>query len=175
MATLVSSHAPGQPAARELTPERALRYAWYTWLTMLAVPFVFFLYVVHRFSQGHDARSAPGTIPFSDAWFLATVAYMVVVVPAFFFVRSRYFKRYWTGECVPPRNYLTGMTLLWASLEVGGLLSMIGCLATRSLMPCLLPAIVGLVMFLTQWPNGRAMVCKGRGATDDPETYEEPR
>jgi hypothetical protein len=111
----------------------------------------------------------------ANRWFLWTVAYMVVVVPASFFARSRFFRGYWTGNCVAPRNYFRGMLVTWLALEVGGLLSIAGCLMTRSFAPCILPALVAFMMFVALWPAGRAMVCHDRGESDDPEKYEEPR
>ncbi len=73
-----------------------------------------------------------------------------------------------------PRQYLKGMYVVWGALEVGGLLSLFGCVMSRSLVPGILPAIAAFVMFVVLWPNGRAMTCAG-GASDDPEKYEEPR
>ena len=83
--------------------------------------------------------------------------------------------RYWSGECVPPRNYFKGMLVVWVALEIGGLLSLTGVMMTRSFAPCILPALVAFMAYLAMWPTGRAMVCRDRGATDDPERYEEPR
>jgi len=48
-------------------------------------------------------------------------------------------------------------------------------IATNSLLPNLLPALVAFMLFLPLWPSGRAMICSQRGNSDDPETYEEPR
>lgn len=160
------------PAGKELTPEVALRYAWGGWLTMLACPFVLFLYVAWSLMGDQPMRR---NRPLSDVWFLASVAYMVLIVPATFFIRSRLFRAYWKGDCVAPRAYLTGMYTVWGALELGGLLSLAGCLASRSLLPSLMPAIAAFMMFVVLWPSGRAMICAGRGASDDPEHYEEPR
>src|SRR3954463_3527020 len=171
MATLVSSHA--RDHAAELTPRKALQYAWYVWMTLLAIPFLFFIYVAWRVSEPEP--TAPINRPFTNVWFLSSVAYMVLAVPVAFFARSRLFKGYWTGDCVPPRNYLIGMSIMWGTMVIGGLYSLVGCLGSHSLLPCLFPALVAFVMFAIHWPSGRAMVCGGRGATDDPETYEEPR
>jgi hypothetical protein len=171
MATLVSSHAGDH--STELTPRKALNYAWYIWLTLLAIPFIFFIYVAWRVSN--EAPSVAIDRPFTNGWFISSVAYMILAVPAAFFIRSRWFKGYWSGDCVAPRNYLIGMSIMWGVTVIGGLWSLVGCLGSRSLLPCFFPALVAFVMFAIHWPNGRAMVSRGRGAADDPETYEEPR
>ena len=170
MATTVATHGKIENRA-ELTPGRALRYAWYVYLVLLACPFLLFLFVVWSLMDQGLRRN----IYLSDRWFLSAVAYMVLIVPASFFARSRFFKAYWTGDCVPPRAYIKGMFITWFALEVAGLMSLIGCLLSRSLLPSLLPALAAFMMFVVLWPNGRAMICQGRGASDDPERYEEPR
>jgi hypothetical protein len=172
--SILASHRSGdEPRIRkELSPETALRYAWCGWLTMLACPFVLFLGVAWSL-MGDQALNRDR--PLSDQWFVASVAYMVLIVPATFFIRSRLFRQYWKGECVAPRAYLIGMYTVWGALELGGVLSLAGCLVSRSLLPSLMPAIAAFMMFVVLWPSGRAMICNGRGASDDPEHYEEPR
>jgi len=66
---------------------------------------------------------------------------LVLAAPASFFIRSRIFRDYWKGQRVRPRAYLTGMFTVWGTLEIGGLLSLTGCLVSRSLLPTLLPAL----------------------------------
>jgi hypothetical protein len=172
MATLVSTHAGDRVPGTELAPREALKFAWYIWLAMLAVPFVFSIYVAWQVGdRPHDAIDRP----FANFWFIGPIVYLLIAGPAAFFLRSRYFKGYWSGDCVTPRNYLIGMGILWATMVVGGLFAIAGCLFTQSLLPCMFPALVALVMFVIHWPSGRAMICGARGATDDPETYEEPR
>jgi hypothetical protein len=169
MATLVSSHARGLNS--ELTPRQALRYAWYIFMILAAIPFLFFIYIVWTVND----HPGPVNRSFTEPWFIVSVAYMLLASPAAFFVRSRMFKGYWTGDCVSPRSYLIGMSIMWVTMVIGGLLSLAGCLGSRSLLPCLFPALVAFAMFAIHWPSGRAMVCGARGAADDPETYEEPR
>jgi hypothetical protein len=140
---------------------------------MLVLPLLLTLYVV--WTLGGATTSERRDLPLANGWFIASVAYMCLVAPASFFIRSRFFRDYWKGQCVPPRQYLKGMYVVWGALEVGGLLSLVGCLMSRSLLPGLLPAVAAFVMFVVLWPSGRAMVCSDRGASDDPEKYEEPR
>ncbi|MDB5321751.1 MAG: hypothetical protein JWN40_3382 [Phycisphaerales bacterium] len=170
MSAIATEHVHRTP---DLTPQTALRYAWWVYLTMLVLPFLMFLYVASSLmgETGVERRDRP----LADGWFIASVVYMVVIAPASFFVRSRFFRDYWTGKCVAPRQYLKGMIVVWATLEIGGLLSLFGCLMSRSLLPGLLPAMAAFVMYVVLWPNGRAMICGARGASDDPEKYEEPR
>jgi hypothetical protein len=160
------------------TPKLALRYAWYCWLVMLVIPFLVFLGTVWSFMSSSDSILGAGQRPNMDlanGWFIASVAYMVLIVPASFFVRSRFFRGYWRGECVSPRDYFKGMMTVWVALEIGGLLSLAGCIMSRAMAPCILPSLVAFMMFVAMWPSGRAMVCLDRGVSDDPEKYEEPR
>jgi hypothetical protein len=171
MAMIASHHGDVHPKRRELVPQEALRYAWYVWMTLLICPFLLFLYVAWTLTEYSSRRE----LQFADSWFVGSVAYMVLVVPASFFVRSRLFRNYWKGECVAPAAYLKGMFTVWGALEIGGLLSLAGCLLSKSLLPTLLPALAAFMMFVVLWPSGRAMICHERGSSDDPERYEEPR
>jgi hypothetical protein len=182
MATVAShsDHAHPHPRA-EWTPQVALRYSWYAFLTLLVIPFIFFLYTVWAMDRGlWTGGGGTGTgetrnLWLANRWFIGTVAYIVFIVPASFFLRSRFFRGYWTGNCVAPGNYFKGMLTVWLALEIGGLLSITGCLVTRAFAPCILPALVAFMMFVVLWPSGRAMICNDRGSSDDPEKYEEPR
>jgi hypothetical protein len=170
MAMIASHH--GDLPRKEWTPQVALRYAWYAYLTMLALPFFVFLYALWSL-LGRDRL--PPNVPLSNAWFVTAVAFIVLASPAAFFMRSRYFRAYYQGDCVAPRAYLKGMAIVWVTLEIGGLYALIGALASQSLLPNFLVALAPFVMFVVLWPSGRAMVANGRGASEDPERYEEPR
>jgi hypothetical protein len=159
-------------ASEELNPETALRYAWFSWLGMLVLPFLLFLYVCWSLM---DETGGKRDLPAANVWFLACVTYMITVVPASIFWRSWHFRAYWSGDCVAPRSYLIGMLGVWATIEIGGLASLIGCIVTRSLLPTMLPALVAFMLFVPLWPSGRSMICHHKGDSDDPETYEEPR
>jgi hypothetical protein len=166
----IASHQSAIETKHELTPGAALRYAWIGYLILLTCPFLMFLYVASSLNDGLPT----GNRPLVDGWFIASVAYMVLAAPASFFIRSRFFRDYWKGKCVRPRSYLTGMFIVWGTLEIGGLLSLTGCLLSRSLLPTLLPALAAFMMFVMLWPSGRAMI-NLHGGSDDPEKYGEPR
>ena len=165
------SHSGHSDARHPLTAQQALKVAWYGYLAMLALPFLYFLFIAWTLMGVPRGR----TQSIHDGWFLAGVAYMVIVVPASFFVRSRFFRDYWKGEVVSPSDYLKGMYVVWVALEIGGLLSLTGCLASKALVPSLMPAVAAFMMFCVLWPSGSAMVAARRGDSDDPERYEEPR
>jgi hypothetical protein len=67
------------------------------------------------------------------------------------------------------------MLSVWLMMEVGGLLALVGCLVTQSLLPNLLPALVAFILFIPFWPSGRAMTTPCGADDDDPENYAEPR
>jgi hypothetical protein len=157
-------------AHSEMSPRVALRYAWYFWAVFMTLPFLLFLYVIFNLNHYETAQR----LALAQVWFIASMAYLLVVVPLASFWRSRLFKPYWSGETVAPRKYLLGMVILWLSFEVGGFISLIGCLVSHSLLPNLLPAMVAFGLFMPLWPSGRSMT-HHVGNQDDPETYEEPR
>lgn len=180
MASIVSHHPASSSADHsgggraELTPQKALRRAWFTYLTMLAIPAVLFVVTLFTLAgEGYGFTRRDRSM--WDVWFIGAVAFLVIAGPAAFFVRSRMFRGYWTGECVAPRAYLSGMIVVWATLELGGIISLVGALMSHSLFPYILPALVAFMMYVALWPSGRAMTCGDRGRSDDPERYEEPR
>jgi len=154
-----------------LTVRSALRLAWATWVTLLVIPFGLFLVAVWTLMI-RDAGPAPHVE--SQSWFLSASAYLLVVVPASFFWRGRLFKTYWSGHPIAPTKYLYGMVTIWAALEFGGIIALLGCLVDRSLLPNLLPALVAFMFFVTLWPSGKAMVTSV-GKAEDASIYEEPR
>jgi len=107
-------------------------------------------------------------------WFVLTLSYIALSVPVAFFWRGHLFKGYWSGQRVPPREYLIGMISIWLALSIGGLASVAGCIATRSMVPNMLPAVLAFVVYISLWPNGHSM---SRPLHDehDPLDYEDPR
>jgi hypothetical protein len=163
----------GASAARgagNLSVGTALRLAWATWVILLVLPFLLFLAVVWTL-MFHEST---GVRVEQHSWFLASSAYLLVVVPASFFWRGRLFKTYWTGHPIPPAKYLHGMLAIWSALEFGGIIALLGCLVERSLLPSLLPALIAFMFFVTLWPSGKAMV-SSVGRAEDASVYEEPR
>ena len=148
-----------------------LRRAWVIWFALLGSPFILFLVTVWQLMDEDASTASPG---FARTWFLGSMAYLALVIPAAFFWRSRIFKAYWSGQVVAPRDYLKGMLTIWLALETGGLVGLVGCLITGKVLPCLLPALVAFIIFVPLWPSGRAMT-RPVGNEDDPELYEDPR
>lgn len=152
-----------------LTAARALRLAWLCWLGLMVIPFTIILWLIWHLSPGQ--LTAPPAV--SEKWFIGAMGYLALAVPAALFWRGHVFKPYWQGHTVAPWQYLRGMAATWAALAVGGIVSLCGCVATESLAPNIIPALLSLIFFLVLWPGGRAMV-RRVGNTDDPALYEEP-
>src|SRR5207253_11437503 len=112
--------------------------------------------------------------PLAESWFLASRGYMIVIVPAAIFFRSRLFREYWQGKVIQPNHYLMGMLTVWIALEIGGILSLTGCLVSKGLVPGIIPGALAFMLFTPLWPSGRSMVVRHVGNTDDPSRYEEP-
>jgi hypothetical protein len=155
----------------ELSPRQALRIAWCCWLILLSIPALVFLIVMWRMMDGGVSGLGGAA---SERWFLATMVYLAIAVPTSFFWRSHVFKAYSAGKSVAPRNYLQGMLTVWLAMEIGGILALVGCLMTGSLLPNLVPAMVAFILFIPFWPSGGAMT-RPVGNEDDAENYEEPR
>jgi len=169
MSRAAADNPPAQPPSA-MSVAAAIRLAWACWLVLLVLPFFVFLYVLWTLGNSE----APTHSPQGEYWFKAAMLYLLLVVPASFFWRGRVFKAYWSGQPVSPANYLSGMLAVWIALALGGILSLLGCLADKHLLPSLLPALVAFMFFVTLWPSGRAMVGTV-GDQHDPAVYEEPR
>ena len=161
---------PGDnPRTTRLSPRAALRLAWLGWGILLAGPFLLLQVLVWYVPASEMSRLyAPTTF-----WFLAAMAYLIVVVPALFFVRGHLFRDYWMGRPVPPRNYVIATIVMGAALALGGIISLIGCMVTASFMPNLIPGFIALLLFLMHWPTGSAMT-RNSGNSQDHQIYQEP-
>ena len=116
----IASHGSNVHETTELTRESALKTAWYGYLVMLVAPFLLFLFVAWSMMDSTSRRN----VSFADGWFLIAVGYMITIVPASFFLRSRSFAEYWRGGSVSPRNYVLGMYVVWVALEIAGIVSL---------------------------------------------------
>jgi hypothetical protein len=149
----------------------ALRTAWRAYVVLLTLPFVGLLLLIVLYLRARVPWTMAGGW---NGWFFLILAYLAVGVPAALFYRKRVCSGYARGEAVAPRDYLAGMLAVWLALEVGGILSLVGCYVTRSFLPCLAAGGVAFVFFITQWPSG--VMLRGRtGASADPQTFESPR
>lgn len=158
------------PSRSALAVAAALRWAWICWGILLLIPFLFLQWIIWHLPTVEVAR--PGVS--SEPWFIGAMIYLICILPVMFFWRGRLFKHYWLGRPVAPARYIVATATVGLAMALGGIISLIGCLASGSLMPNLLPAIFALLLFGLHWPTGRAMV-QPNGHTDDPQIYEEPR
>ena len=158
------------PTPAEMTPAQSLKTAWILWALLALMPLPFFLAVVIQQLNLDGAPAGPGV----NEWFIGTLVFIAFCVPAGFFAQRRFFRNYWKGEAVTPLRYLLGMLSVWVALNVCALIALIGCLATRPLLPNLLPAILLFGLFAILWPNGHAM-SRPLVSEQDGADYEEPR
>jgi hypothetical protein len=138
----------------DLSTKAAIRWAWFFWVVLLVLPFLLLqLLVWHLLVTGEIARSNTD----SNEWFVAALAYLVLIVPGSFFWRGYLFRDYWLNRPVTPRKYLVATIAVGLALGLGGTISMVGCLVTGSFMPNLIPALVALLLFALHWPRRRAI------------------
>ncbi|MEX2214742.1 MAG: hypothetical protein WD768_11470 [Phycisphaeraceae bacterium] len=149
--------------------QRVMRQAWTRWVTLMIIPFILFMTLMVYVTLAPQKNAAVG-----KAFFILSIAWLGLVVPASFFLRSRTFKAYWTGSVVTPAQYLRGMTTVWMAIEIGGLIALVGCFLSNSLAPNILPAVVAFMLYMPFWPSGEAMT-RPLGDEDDPEVFRHPR
>jgi hypothetical protein len=161
--------AHSSPTVETCSIQATLRRAWVWWLMLLVIPFVLFLSLLVYLSLGPVKNPAVGRI-----FFILSVAWLGIAVPISFFIRARCFRNYWAGGLCKPSDYIRGTLTAWVAIEIGGLISLIGCYYGNSLTPNVLPAVVAFILFTPFWPSGEAMT-KALGDEDDPEIMRHPR
>jgi hypothetical protein len=167
---IMSSPSASVAAPGTLTPRAALWIAWRYWFVLLVIPFLLFLAAaVYPVFATVEPRPE-----LAHRWFIFTIIWTGVSVPAAFFVRERLFRDYWEGRTVEPGRYLAGMLVVWLTIESVGLISLAGCFVSGSLLPDLIPGLFAFVLFLTLWPTGEAMTTPV-GAEDDSAVFRHPR
>lgn len=149
--------------------QSTLRRAWAWWLTLLLVPFILFLTLLVYLSMSPAKNPEVGS-----SYVIASILWLGLGVPAGFMVRWRFFRDYWAGGLCKPADFLHGTLSAWIAIEIGGLISLIGCFVDNSLTPNIVPAVVAFIVFTPFWPSGEAMT-KALGRLDDPEIMRHPR
>jgi hypothetical protein len=170
MADFATAGAAMGSGGGSLSVRTAIRIAWVAWMFLLVIPFVTFLAFLITLANYESSTLAHH----DGTWLIGSSIYLLIAVPISFFWRSRVFKAYWTGQTISPGKYLFGSISTWLALEIGGIISLVGCFVDHSLLPNLLPALVAFMFYVTLWPSGRAMV-RNVGSHEDPQLYEEPR
>ncbi len=168
MATLAATHTDDNP----MTPGHALRRSWVIYLTLLLIPFLVAMGLIF-YLLTTDADAVNGRL--NQGVFIAAMAWIIVALPAGFWIRYRLFQPYYQGQPVPPRNYLLGMLAIWLPLEIGSLMGLLGAFLGNSPTPNMIPAVLAFVLLTPFWPVGHAMSRPEGGNKDDFELYKEPR
>jgi hypothetical protein len=171
MSTITPSNVtpPARPRV-PLTPEAAYRWAWRIWVALPIVPSFLAVYAIWTITRA----ATPGDDALARAWCVGTLVYLALAIPAAFFWRGHLFRGYATGDAVPPGNYLLGMSAVWFSMASIGLLTALGCLVSKTLVPNLVIGVIVLLVYWTIWPTGEALA-RRTGSPDDPEKSQEPR
>ena len=136
------------------TPNTALQLAWTTWVVLLVTPFMMLPLTLHLMPSASGAGPKP---ELAGRWYGILMVYLLVAIPVALVIRAVMFKGLWHGQPVPPQRYYSGMLLLWFVVVAGGITAELVCVATATLVPNILPAMLALIVFLSLWPTGRPM------------------
>lgn len=153
------------------TPQVALRRAWVWYLVYLSLPIV--MLVFHGWARlaGLDPALDPAR---ARTAFIGNLFWVGLSGSAGFLAQEWYFRRYYTGTGVSPRNYLRGKLVAWTLLISGAFIAATLTWLTQALFPHLFALIVVYGFMFTQYPHGRAMTHE-HGDKDRAELYAEPK
>ncbi|MEM8783734.1 MAG: hypothetical protein AAGE65_12885 [Planctomycetota bacterium] len=131
------------PQARE-----ALTKAGWAWFSFVA-GIVSMLLIAWLVADGGELR---GGLVFG----LATL-WTLIAVPAALMLKGQVVKAAWSSRPADPEAYLRSLVVVWAAIEVGAVLALIGCLLAGALMPGGLLAGVLLAMLFVLRPAEDAL------------------
>ena len=153
----MSLHSTGSPHAGNCcawSREHVRELAWTTWVILLATPFVVLPFALHMTPSASGSGPKP---ELAEKWFLVVMVYLLVALPVALLIRSYLFRSFWQGRSVVPRVYYVGVFIPWAVVAVAGLVAELVCIATATLVPNILPALLALFIYLMLWPTGAVM------------------
>jgi len=136
-----------------MTRETAIQRAWISFVLLTATPLALLLAAVWAVPAG-EVTTRPGA---TYAFFGLSVGWMVLTVPAAFWIRGYVFRAGWHGQRVEAESYLRGLVTMWTSTAVGATFAAIGCLAGNALLPNVFPAGFGIALMLLLMPSGRGV------------------
>ena len=142
----------------------ALYLAWLMWLLLLAAPFVVLPFALQ---MSPDRRSPRPDL--AEGWFLIVMVYLLVAMPSALLVRERVSGSFRASRAERPRSYYIGMCGIWVAVASAGLAAELVCVATATLMPNVVAAVIALVVYLTLWPTGIATELDGRNSASHQE------
>jgi hypothetical protein len=90
------------------------------------------------------------------------MVYLLVALPVALLIRSYLFRSFWQGRSVAPRVYYVGVFIPWGVVAIAGLVAELVCIATATLIPNILPALLALFIYLMLWPTGAVMQPRGQ-------------
>ena len=82
---------------------------------------------------------------------------LAVLIPLGYFVRMQVYKRGWRAHRITPQAYVFANLLLWSLMMAVVLVSVIGAYLTGSRGVALVPAVIGVLVQMVNYPNGDAM------------------
>jgi len=131
----------------------AWQRAWLSFWVILLVPIVILMFAVSVISDPTNTARDGVSMLFG----VLSVAWLAGTLPMAIWIRSYVFRAGWQGEPVDPESYLRGLVTIWTASGFGALLASIGCLVSHTLMPCVLPLGLALMIMCLITPRREAM------------------
>ena len=97
-----------------------------------------------------------------SAWSMLAALWGIVVIVVLA-AKSHVFKSAWERREADPDIYSRGLLTIWAVLQIGGVLGLLACFLSNSLLPGLLIAAVMLSLTLAIRPSAAALRSRPRG------------
>ena len=138
----------------KLPPESAavLSRAWLAWTVFVAGLTVFGLITLSAIEPTRVQVSAWGML--AALWGLVVIAVLAA--------KSHVFKSAWERREADPDIYFRGLLSIWAVLQIGGVLGLLACFFSGSLLPGMLIAAVMLALTLAVRPSRAALRARPR-------------
>jgi len=138
-----------EPVAEQPKSLLAMRIIWFVMLCGMALFGAMILFLSKDFSEPDADMSRLFLIISGGTLFFG--------VPFGYLFRMQTYKKHWRDDAVTLGGYFTGNLMLWAIIEGATFVALTGCLTSQSLWPCLIPAIVGVLLLVVNFPTGRPM------------------
>ncbi len=130
-----------------------LTQAYWAWFAFVAALVAFGVIALWEI-EGQDSHAG--------ALFYLAAAWSVLVVPTMLFIKGHVIRAGWESRPADPATYFKGLMIVWATIEIGAVLALIGCMVSEATLPGGLLAGILLTLLVAMRPAAAAL---GQGMT----------